>query len=117
MVVIADLAKQGFGSSKPPEGRWCNVKQAGVVLATLVVVAISSMLVPINLTPASAAVVPTFSVTPTRGPPGTAVDVQSITPCVPPSGATNWHVVIVVTDQEADDLASYQSLTATVTPS
>jgi hypothetical protein len=76
-----------------------------------------SVLMPSQAQRASAAVTPTFSVTPSQGPPGTLVDLQSITPCVAPSGATNWHVLIYVSYYTPDDIGAIFPATTTPSPS
>ena len=89
----------------------------GSTLLALAGVATGSLLLPIETGGASAAVTPTFSVSPSQGPQGTVVDVQSITPCVPPSGATNWHVHIFVGYATPDDIGYTPDFTAPVSPS
>ena len=93
------------------------MQRNGLTLLALVVVATGSLLLPIESGGASAAASPTFLVTASQGPPGTAVDVQSITPCVAPAGATNWHVFIAVSYATPDDIGYIPSFTATVSPS
>jgi hypothetical protein len=82
---------------------------------TILVVATGAWLSPIT-PPAGAAVTPVYSLTPTHGPPGTVVDLQSVTPCLAPPGATNWHVQILIIFDTTDDTAPSEVLTTPVSP-
>jgi hypothetical protein len=92
------------------------VHRKALTLTTLLVLTTGAWLFPITTRPAGAAVTPTFSMTPAHGPPGTVVDLRSVTPCLAPPGATNWHARIFVGFGTTDDIGAGETLTAPVGP-
>jgi hypothetical protein len=81
------------------------------VVTTLVV---APLVIPLVANGAGATTPLTFLVTPSQGPLGTVVSVQSVAPCVAPIGATNWHVAVTVSYQTVDDVETNQSVTGAV---
>ena len=95
-----------------------TVRGRQFVWASQIAIAVS-ILLPLLFLPmarADAAPLPTFSVSPGQGPNGTSVSLRSVTPCVPPQGSTDWHVVINVAFSTTNDIGSNESLRAAVSP-